>query len=228
MCAIVTIGGVDVAEALVSKSFTTSAQQIDAVVGFVASDSHFHLFILREHCLCTFLLDGMDRFRGPEPYDKDAFVFAKEYNNSIPKQVKVKTTQGSNATIFYIDYGNLKTVSATLPVYPPFRQQKNILWHASTSQKIQNSKRLPLNIFAKAHLSIKCCLMWNTYHPQAPPAATLLTEDVKNLISDGLLLIDSRRKRLCLQTFIFKYKLAGDTERKKYVIISEYGDINKR
>ncbi|XP_018333811.1 staphylococcal nuclease domain-containing protein 1 [Agrilus planipennis] len=107
-----------------SKTFLSSFQRagrIDAVVEFVASGSRLRLFIPKEHCLCTFLLGGVNCPRAArpamgnapateaEPYGEEALAFTKEkcLQREVSIQVDTVDKAGSFIGWLWIENTNL-------------------------------------------------------------------------------------------------------------------------
>lgn len=100
-------------DAVKSKQYLPSfqrAQRIDAIVEYVASGSRLRLFIPKEHCLCTFLLAGIQCPRGArpalgsapateaEPFGEQALAFTKE--KCLQKEVQIQVESVDKAGSF--------------------------------------------------------------------------------------------------------------------------------
>lgn len=96
-----------------AKQFLPSfqrAQRIDAIVEFVASGSRLRIFVPKDHCLCTFLLAGINCPRGArpgingapasegEPFGDEALAFTKE--RCLQREVSVQVESQDKAGNF--------------------------------------------------------------------------------------------------------------------------------
>lgn len=120
-------------------------------------------------------------------------------------RAKVEKVQGSNVSIRYIDYGNKETVQSTrlasLPaIYAnekPFAVEYSLA--CVSLPKDSEFAELALKYLREDLLSGRLLLNVEYRAQGMPPATTLLTEQnvdvIKNIISDGLLLVEKRKER---------------------------------
>jgi len=152
-------------------------------------------------------------------------------------RAKVDKVQGSNVTVLYIDYGNMETLNSTrLASVPaafagerPFATEYTLA--CVTLPKDPEYADMSLKYLREDTLDRKLLLNVEYKMQGSPPAVTLLSEDqeediAKNLVTDGLLLVEKRRERR-LNKLLNEYKVAQDIAKKKHSNIWEYGDITE-
>ncbi|XP_037045449.1 staphylococcal nuclease domain-containing protein 1 [Bradysia coprophila] len=151
-------------------------------------------------------------------------------------RAKIEKVQGTNISVFYVDYGNKETVPSTrLATLPP----------AFSSDKFYASEyslafcKLPTDedditeagrAFAQDALNRKLLLNVE-YRVNGAPFVSLTDPDTnadvfKGLVTDGLLLVEKRREKR-LSKLIDEYKAAEDLAKKQHLGIWEYGDITE-
>lgn len=121
-------------------------------------------------------------------------------------RAKIEKVQGSQVYVVYIDYGNKEVLSSTrlasLPaIYvseKPFASEYSLA--CVSLPKDPEYAEMSIK-YLKEDTSVGKLLLNVEYRVQgAPPAATLVTEGqevdiIKNLIKEGLLIVDNRRER---------------------------------
>lgn len=122
-------------------------------------------------------------------------------------RVKVEKVQAGKATVLYIDYGNRETLPTTLLASLPaaYSAEKHyateyILPYVSLP-KDEELNAVALKFLREDTAVAKLYLSVEYRIPGSPPAASLHLEKspdsdiVKNLITDGLLLVENRKER---------------------------------
>lgn len=152
-------------------------------------------------------------------------------------RAKVEKVTGGEANVLFIDYGNAETLStsrlASLPA--GYTSDKALATEYSlacvTLPKDPEYLEMCLK-YLREDTSNRVLLLNVEYRaPGTPPAVTLLSENreddiVKNLITDGLLLVEKRRERR-LAKLLTEYRAAQDVAKKNHSNIWEYGDITE-
>lgn len=120
-------------------------------------------------------------------------------------RAKVEKVQGSNISIRYIDYGNKETVNsnrlASLPAVYATEKQFATEYSLACVALPRDPEFAELALkYLRDDLFVGKLLLNIEYRPQGlPPAATLLTEQkvdvIKNIIADGLMLVEKRKER---------------------------------
>ncbi|XP_022908359.1 staphylococcal nuclease domain-containing protein 1 [Onthophagus taurus] len=152
-------------------------------------------------------------------------------------RAKVEKVQGTTVHIRYIDYGNRETVNSTrlasLPAAyaneKPFANEYSLACVALP--KDPEFADIALK-YLKEDLSAGKLFLNVEYRPSGGlPAATVFTEEnkediVKNLITDGLLLVEKRRERR-LHKLVSEYMAAQEVAKTNHANIWQYGDITE-
>ncbi|KAI4470620.1 ebna2 binding protein [Holotrichia oblita] len=151
-------------------------------------------------------------------------------------RAKVEKVQGSNISIRYIDYGNKETVQSTrlasLPaIYAnerPFAVEYSLA--CVSLPKDSEFAELALKYLREDLFSGRLLLNVEYRMQGMPPATTLLTEQnvdvIKNIISDGLMLVEKRKERR-LNKLVNEYLTAQEKAKKEHRCIWQYGDITE-
>lgn len=153
-------------------------------------------------------------------------------------RVKVEKVQGNKALVHYIDYGNKEELPTTRLAYlssaytndKPFAVEYCMPF--VVLPKDEDFKQDALRCFREDTNVPKLYL--NVVYRQAggPPAASLHLEKttdsdiIKNLIQDGLLMLENVKGRRNNKTYD-AYKKAQEEAKKNHVNIWEYGDITE-
>ncbi|XP_017771702.1 PREDICTED: staphylococcal nuclease domain-containing protein 1 [Nicrophorus vespilloides] len=152
-------------------------------------------------------------------------------------RAKVDKVTGSSVTVLYIDYGNMETLNSTrLASIPancasekPYATEYSLAC-VSLPKDVEYAD-LALKYMREDTMGRKLLLNVEYRVPGVPPCVTLMTEGqeediAKNLITDGLLLVEKRRERR-LNKLMNEYRAAQDAAKKNHSNIWEYGDITE-
>ncbi|XP_049829315.1 staphylococcal nuclease domain-containing protein 1 [Schistocerca gregaria] len=151
-------------------------------------------------------------------------------------RAKVEKISGSNVSVFYVDYGNRETINvsdcAKLPAEyssEKYFAQEYALACVQLPRNDNDYREEAVKAFI-SDVENRPVLLNIEYRIGNLPHVTLVEvndheEDiVKNLIKDGLLLVDIRREKR-LQKLVEEYKAAEEVAKKNHLNVWEYGDI---
>jgi staphylococcal nuclease domain-containing protein 1 len=153
-------------------------------------------------------------------------------------RVKVEKVQGGKATVHYIDYGNRETLPTTrlasLPAAyagdKPYATEYVLPYVALPKDEEYSAMALK---YLREDTAVSKVLMNVEYRVQgSPPAASLHVDStpegdiVKNLITEGFLLVENRKERR-QNKLLAAYKEAQEVAKRNHSNIWEYGDITE-
>ncbi|CAH1366960.1 unnamed protein product [Tenebrio molitor] len=153
-------------------------------------------------------------------------------------RVKVEKVQGGKATVHYIDYGNRETLPTTrlasLPAAyagdKPYATEYVLPYVALPKDEEYSAMALK---YLREDTAVSKVLMNVEYRVQgSPPAASLHIDStpegdiVKNLITEGFLLVENRKERR-QNKLLAAYKEAQEVAKRNHSNIWEYGDITE-
>lgn len=157
------------------------------------------------------------------------FSFDKQWYRA-----KIEKIQGANISVLYVDYGNREILNssslASLPSHfttdKAFAQEYTlacVTLPADTDYREVAIKSLKEDILNKS-------VLLNVESRGPVPEVTLTDSQrndiAKNLIAEGLLLVDKRRDRR-LQKIVTDYKAAQHIAKTNHIAIWQYGDITE-